>query len=108
MSARTTIALDAMGGDRAPEIVVRGANIALQRHPDTHFLLFGSEAKIAPLLKRLPRLAHQGRGRGRLAHDRHRPGADREQEAHRRVARPRDAQQPLARSPRIVADAAMQ
>src|SRR4051794_10009689 len=46
-----------MGGDRAPEIVVRGANIALQRHPDTHFLLFGSEAKIAPLLKRLPRLA---------------------------------------------------
>jgi len=57
VSARTTIALDAMGGDRAPEIVVRGANIALQRHPDTHFLLFGSEAKIAPLLKRLPRLA---------------------------------------------------
>jgi glycerol-3-phosphate acyltransferase PlsX len=52
-----TIALDAMGGDRAPAIVLRGADIALERHPSAHFLLFGNESKIAPLLAKLPRLA---------------------------------------------------
>ena len=54
---------------------------------------------------RLPgrRLAHQGDRRGRLAHDRQRPGAARGQEAHRRPARPRAAQHPLARQPRLTA-----
>jgi len=52
-----TIALDAMGGDRAPAMVLRGASIALERHPAAHFLLFGDEAQIAPLLAKLPRLA---------------------------------------------------
>ena len=52
-----TIALDAMGGDRAPAIVLRGADLALERHPDTRFLLFGNEGQIAPLLAKLPRLA---------------------------------------------------
>jgi len=52
-----TIALDAMGGDRAPEIVLRGADIALERHPGTHFLLFGVESQVAPLLAQLPRVA---------------------------------------------------
>jgi phosphate acyltransferase len=57
LSGTITIALDAMGGDRAPEIVLRGADIALERYPGTRFLLFGSEGKIAPLLAQLPRLA---------------------------------------------------
>ena len=57
MSAGITIAVDAMGGDRAPAMVLRGADIALQRHPEAEFLLFGNEAQIAPLLARLPRLA---------------------------------------------------
>jgi glycerol-3-phosphate acyltransferase PlsX len=52
-----TIALDAMGGDRAPGIVVKGAEIALQRHPDVHFLLFGEQDEIRPLLAKLPHLA---------------------------------------------------
>ena len=56
MSERVTIALDAMGGDRAPGIVVRGAEIALQRHPDVHFLVFGVEDEVSPLLAKLPRL----------------------------------------------------
>ena len=51
-----TIALDAMGGDHAPAMVLRGADIALQRHPDAHFMLFGDEAQIAPLLAKLPLL----------------------------------------------------
>src|SRR3954454_2133813 len=46
-----------MGGDRAPAMVLRGAEIALERHPGARFLLFGNEAQIAPLLAKLPRLA---------------------------------------------------
>jgi glycerol-3-phosphate acyltransferase PlsX len=56
VSESITIALDAMGGDRAPAMVVKGADIALERHPDARFLLFGDEAQIMPLLARLPRL----------------------------------------------------
>ena len=57
MSDGVTIALDAMGGDRAPGMVVKGAAIALQRHPGIHFLLFGAEEKVRPLLTKVPRLA---------------------------------------------------
>lgn len=57
MSGRVTIALDAMGGDRAPGMVLRGADISLERHPEARFLLFGNEAQIAPQLAKLPRLA---------------------------------------------------
>src|SRR5436305_10767189 len=46
-----------MGGDRAPAMVVKGADIALERHPNTRFLIFGAEAQIAPLVTKLPRLA---------------------------------------------------
>src|SRR5690348_14132861 len=46
-----------MGGDRAPGMVVKGAAIALQRHPGIHFLLFGPEEKVRPLLTKVPRLA---------------------------------------------------
>ena len=64
MSAETTIALDAMGGARAPAMVLRGARIALQRFPETRFLLFGDEGALRPLLAKLPRLA----GRVTLCH----------------------------------------
>lgn len=47
---RVKIALDAMGGDNAPQIVLAGASIARQRHSDLEFLVFGDEAKIAPLM----------------------------------------------------------
>jgi phosphate acyltransferase len=53
----TTIALDAMGGDQAPGTVLRGAAIALQRFPQTRFLLFGAEERVRPLLSKLPALA---------------------------------------------------
>src|SRR5438552_2900342 len=41
----------------APAVVLRGADIALARHPGVRFLLFGDEARVAPLLAKLPRLA---------------------------------------------------
>ncbi len=59
VSARITIALDGMGGDRAPDIVIKGASIALQRFPHAHYLIFGVESRIAPLVAKLPRLAER-------------------------------------------------
>lgn len=56
MSASVTIALDAMGGDHAPGVVLKGADIALVRYPGARFLVFGDESRVAPLLARLPRL----------------------------------------------------
>ncbi len=50
-----------MGGDHGPSVVVPGAAIALERHPDTEFLLFGNEAELTPLVKAHPRLAAASR-----------------------------------------------
>ena len=57
MSGRLTIALDAMGGDGAPDMVLAGAEIACERHPEAHFLVFGDDAVLRPLLPGAPRLA---------------------------------------------------
>lgn len=56
MSARLTIALDAMGGDQAPRMVLRGANLARKRFPQVDFLIFGQESEVAPVLDRMKRL----------------------------------------------------
>jgi glycerol-3-phosphate acyltransferase PlsX len=56
VSASLAISLDAMGGDNAPEMVIRGADIARQRFPDVHFLFFGDEARLKPMLDTLPAL----------------------------------------------------
>ncbi|MCW5746655.1 MAG: phosphate acyltransferase PlsX [Alphaproteobacteria bacterium] len=47
---KIVIALDGMGGDRAPDMVVRGADIARQRYPEATFLLFGDQARLKPLV----------------------------------------------------------
>lgn len=54
MTASTVIALDAMGGDRAPDIVIDGAAIARERYPKVRFLFFGDESRVKPLLDRHP------------------------------------------------------
>ena len=46
------ISLDAMGGDHAPEIVVKGADRALAAYPDISLIFVGDERKISPLLKK--------------------------------------------------------
>jgi glycerol-3-phosphate acyltransferase PlsX len=56
MSSSVRIALDAMGGDHGPSVVVPGAALAFERHPDTEFLLFGDEAVVGPLLAAHPKL----------------------------------------------------
>ena len=58
MSAtKVVLALDGMGGDRAPDVVVEGADIARERHPGTTFLLFGDPARLKPLVDRRKDLA---------------------------------------------------
>jgi glycerol-3-phosphate acyltransferase PlsX len=57
MSETVRIAIDAMGGDHGPSVVVPGAALALRERPKTRFLLVGDEAQIGPLLAREPSLA---------------------------------------------------
>lgn len=57
MPVPLTVALDAMGGDHGPEIVVAGASLSLIHNPDLHFLLFGDERAIAGHLKAHPSVA---------------------------------------------------
>ena len=61
MAQKVRIALDAMGGDIGPAVVIPGADISLARHPDTEYLLFGTESVIAPLLDKYPRLKEASR-----------------------------------------------
>ncbi|MFO0389110.1 MAG: phosphate acyltransferase PlsX [Alphaproteobacteria bacterium] len=50
------VALDAMGGDHAPACVLRGAEMALLRHPGLRFILFGNRYILEPLLSGHPHL----------------------------------------------------
>ena len=43
MSKPFTLAVDAMGGDHAPQAVIEGLAIAAERHPGTRFLLVGDQ-----------------------------------------------------------------
>jgi phosphate acyltransferase len=61
MATPRTIALDAMGGDEGPAVVVPGAALALGRHPDLSFVLFGDETRIEPHLAEHPLLAERAR-----------------------------------------------
>jgi glycerol-3-phosphate acyltransferase PlsX len=56
MSDKVRVALDAMGGDHGPAVVVAGADLALTRHPEIEFLFFGNTALVAPLVDARPAL----------------------------------------------------
>jgi glycerol-3-phosphate acyltransferase PlsX len=51
------IAIDAMGGDVGPAVMVAGAALAYQRRSDISFLLFGDEGAIRAELAKVPKLA---------------------------------------------------
>ncbi|OGO93576.1 MAG: phosphate acyltransferase [Coxiella sp. RIFCSPHIGHO2_12_FULL_42_15] len=46
-----TIALDAMGGDHGPKVVVPAAAQILKRHSKVHLILVGHEAELQPLVR---------------------------------------------------------
>ncbi|MCL2566884.1 MAG: phosphate acyltransferase PlsX [Alphaproteobacteria bacterium] len=56
MDNKVIIALDAMGGDRAPFIVIEGASIALSKDKDLFFNIFGNEQKVLPIIKKFKNL----------------------------------------------------
>jgi glycerol-3-phosphate acyltransferase PlsX len=64
MPDEVRIALDAMGGDHGPPVVVAGAELALQRHPACQFIFFGNAAEVTPLLEARPSL----KAKSRLVH----------------------------------------
>jgi phosphate acyltransferase len=61
MPGPRTLALDAMGGDHGPDVVVPGAALALERYGDLQFIFFGDERRITPRLAEAPRLASRAR-----------------------------------------------
>jgi phosphate acyltransferase len=56
-AGKVVLALDGMGGDHAPDVVVNGADIARERYPDTAYLLFGDPEKLKPLVDKRKGLA---------------------------------------------------
>lgn len=44
-----SISLDAMSGDRGPEVVLKAARLALARHDDLHFVLVGDKSQLQKL-----------------------------------------------------------
>jgi glycerol-3-phosphate acyltransferase PlsX len=56
MPDKVRIALDAMGGDVGPAVIVPGALMSLERHRDIEFLMFGDRLAIEPLLAQRPSL----------------------------------------------------
>jgi phosphate acyltransferase len=61
MPEKVRIALDAMGGDHGPAVVLPGADLSLTRHPDSEFIFYGDQAQIEPLMAKLPRLRASSR-----------------------------------------------
>ena len=57
MGSAPRIAIDAMGGDIGPAVMLAGAEQAYKRRPDLAFILFGDEALLRPELDRRPVLA---------------------------------------------------
>ena len=53
---KTIISVDAMGGDNAPDIVIEGASLALEKDDSIKYRFFGNEKKILNLIDRFPNL----------------------------------------------------
>lgn len=56
MANRITIAVDAMGGDHAPDMVIEGVAKARTLFPDTKFLIYGDKDQVKPLVDNFPEL----------------------------------------------------
>jgi len=57
LTGNLVIAVDAMGGDQAPAMVVEGIGMARKRFPDARFLVFGDEGEVRPYLDGSPEAA---------------------------------------------------
>ncbi len=50
------IAVDAMGGDNSPRVVIEGLALAAKKNPDVRFLIFGDRKKVRDELRKFPAL----------------------------------------------------
>jgi glycerol-3-phosphate acyltransferase PlsX len=55
------LSIDAMGGDNAPRKIVEGVELALKKHSNVNFMLFGNQAEIKPLLAEFTHAAARSR-----------------------------------------------
>jgi len=51
------ISIDAMGGDHGPETIIPGLAKVAERRPDAHFVIFGQEERVRPVLDSQPLVA---------------------------------------------------
>lgn len=58
MATLTTLALDAMGGDNGPSIVIDALTQALTTFTEIHFIVVGDEIELQPLLRQAQLLGH--------------------------------------------------
>ncbi|MEO1544443.1 MAG: phosphate acyltransferase, partial [Pseudomonadota bacterium] len=61
MLSQRTIALDCMGGDHGPHVVIPGAALSLKRHPALDFVLCGDEKAIGAELENHAALAERSK-----------------------------------------------
>src|SRR5512140_3161290 len=64
MASPRTIALDAMGGDHGPEVVIPGAALSLERQPSMSFIFYGQQSRIDAVLAQYPAM----RAKSRVVH----------------------------------------
>ncbi len=64
MADALKLAIDAMGGDEGPSVMIAGAALALQRMPELHLSIVGDTPKVEAVLEAYPAL----RGRYELVH----------------------------------------
>ena len=57
MAQTVRIALDAMGGDHGLPVTIAGAALALEKQPNSRFILFGDKSAISSHLLKFPKLA---------------------------------------------------
>ena len=50
------LAIDVMGGDNAPHVIIEGTNLFLKKSASRFFLFFGDQDKIIPILNKFPKL----------------------------------------------------
>lgn len=61
MTKKITIAIDCMGGDKAPNMVIKGAGKVADKNKNVNFLFYGDEKLINPLVKKQSALKNRNK-----------------------------------------------
>ena len=56
MSNSVIIAIDVMGGDKGPEVIISGAALSKERHPDSKYIFFGDFKVIEKIVSKFTAL----------------------------------------------------